>query len=98
MFYLFTWFMMEFPDLDHLSQTNIRVNQIILFTFWDLFRWEARTRYIPFTFLHYWIYPFILLTLLALPFASLRRARWIMFGAFLGWTTHLALDGVLLFI
>jgi hypothetical protein len=98
LFYLFTWFMMEFPDLDHLSQTNIKLSQLVSFTFWDLFRWGVRTSYPPFIFLHYWIYPFILLALLALPFQSLRRARWILFGAFLGWTTHLVLDGVLLFI
>ncbi len=90
--------MTEFPDLDHLSRADIRLNQIVPYTLWDLFRWELRTEYFSFTFLHFWVYPFILLVLLSLPFRSLKRARWILFGVVLGWTTHLALDGVIFFI
>jgi hypothetical protein len=91
--------MMEFPDVDHLLQTaEIKVSRLVPFTFWDLFRWELRTEQPLFTILHYWVYPFILLALLTLPLTSPKKIRWIMVGAFLGWTTHLILDGVLLFI
>jgi len=90
--------MMEFPDLDHLFGAEVRVGKVVPFTFWDLFRWELRTEYLPFTILHYWVYPFILLALLALPLTSSRKIRWITVGALLGWATHLILDGVLRFI
>ncbi len=92
---------MEFPDVDHFFQEGgklPRMSQVIPFTFWDLFRWELRTEYFSFTFLHYWAYPFILLVLLAVPLAWPKGTRWIIFGMFLGWTTHLALDGVMLFM
>lgn len=98
LFYLFVLFMMEFPDVDHLFRIEVRASQVVPFTFWDLFRWELRTEYFPLTLLHYWIYPFILLAMLALPLTSLKKIRWIMVGAFLGWTTHLVLDRAMLFI
>nr|MDO8134779.1 hypothetical protein [Candidatus Njordarchaeum guaymaensis] len=97
LFYPFTLFMMEFPDVDHLFQMEVTARQLVPFTIWDLFRWQLRTEYLPFTFLHYWAYPLVMLLLLALPL-RLKRAKWVMTGAFLGWSTHLVLDGVLLFI
>ena len=98
LFYPLTLFMMEFPDVDHLYWMQVKPTQIVPFTIWDLFRWELRTEYYTSTFLHYWVYPFILLILLAAPLAGIKRWRWVVVGVFLGWTVHLVLDGVIRFI
>lgn len=98
LFYLFTLFMMEFPDVDHLYGMRIQPAQLIPFTVWDLFKWQLRTERYPLTLLHFWIYPFIILALLTLSNKSPKRSRWLLVGAFLGWTVHLALDGVIFFV
>ena len=96
-FYPLLLFMAEFPDLDHLFWLKIKLRYVVPFTIWDIFRWNLRTEYNPLSFLHYWIYPFILLALLAIPFKS-KGLRWIILAVFLGWTTHLLLDGVIYFV
>lgn len=98
LFYLFTLFMMEFPDVDHVYGMSIQPAQLIPFTVWDLFKWQLRTERFPLILLHFWIYPFIILALLTLSNASPKRSRWLLVGAFLGWTVHLALDGVICFV
>lgn len=47
---------------------------------------------------HYWIYPFVILVLLAAPLETSKKNRWIILGVVLGWTVHLALDGVMYFV
>ena len=95
-FFPFLLFMMVFPDVDHLYWMEIKFNHLFTLTVWDLFIWKLRVQRNPLTFLHFWIYPFIILGLLAMPSSS--RVRWIAFGIFLGWTVHLTLDGVIFFI
>lgn len=94
---MFTFFMMEFPDLDHLYWLRIKMEYLIPSTIQDLFRWELRTQRNPLTFLHYWIYPFTLLALLTLQ-TRIEPYNWFVAGAFLGWTAHLMLDGVMYFV
>ena len=97
-FYLLTLFMMEFPDLDHFYHREIQPQYVVPFTIWDIFKWSLRTEIAPSHILHYWIYPFTLLILLALPADRMQSYRWWIFGAMLGWATHLLLDGVIYFI
>ena len=98
LFYPVTFFMMEFPDLDHLYWTQIKLEQMVPLTIWDLFKWQVRPERYPLTFLHLWVYPFMLLGLLAVPHVYLKKIRWLIVGAFLSWTAHLILDGVLRFL
>jgi len=83
LFYLITLFIMEFPDLDHLYWMQIKLEHVIPITIWDLFKWQLRPERYPLTFLHLWVYPSILLGLLALPLACLKKIRWLIGGAFL---------------
>ena len=89
LFYTFTFFMMMFPDLDHLYWMRVSSWLIFPLTVWDLFRWSLRTTLNPMTFLHYWVYPFVLLAILGVFLVRGGRTRWIVFGAFLGWTVTL---------
>jgi len=98
LFYPVTLFMMEFPDLDHLYRMHIKLEHAIPITIWDLFKWQLRPERYPLTFLHLWIYPFILLGLLVVPLTCLKKIKWFIAGAFLSWTTHLVLDGVIRFL
>ena len=43
---------------------QVKPEYIVPFTIWDLFKWELRMEDNPSNFLHYWVYPFILLALL----------------------------------
>ncbi len=84
--------------MDHLYWMQVRLEYVIPATIWDLFRWQLRPERYPLTFLHLWVYPFILLGLFAVPLACLKKIRWFIAGAFLGWATHLVLDGVIRFL
>jgi len=95
LFYPFVFFMTVFPDIDHLHWVKIELEHLVPFTIWDLFEWGLRVESYPKSFLHYWIYPVILLFLLVMPLRDLKGFRWFLFGAFLGWTVHLMLDGVI---
>jgi hypothetical protein len=97
-FYLFTLFMMEFPDLDHLYSMKIQLKYLVPFTISDLFKWSLRTEVDPLHVLHFWIYPFMFLALLALPSKYLHGLRWWILATFLGWSIHLLLDGVVYFV
>ena len=91
----FLLFMMVFPDIDHLYWVEIKLQQLFALTVWDLFIWRLRVQPNPLTFLHYWIYPFVIMGLLAV---RSPRVRWIASAASLGWTVHLILDGIIFFI
>jgi hypothetical protein len=97
LFYLFTFFMMESPDLDHLYFLRMKIENLIPSNIWELFKWGLRTQYNPLTFLHFWIYPFALLASMTFR-TRVKPYKWFVLGAFSGWTVHLILDGVMYFV
>lgn len=97
-FHPLLFFMTLFPDLDHLYWMKVSLHHLIPYRIWDLFDWKLRTVHNSLTFFHYWIYPFVILALLAAPLETSKKNRWIILGLVLGWTVHLALDGVMYFV